>query len=193
MEALVKRWQRKGPATEAIATAYTILLESGDYGRVIVNRLTITNAGTAHTLSVMQVLGKAATFVAAAAAQAEFYMSDAFSVALGIATGDWVGVHLFDGSIQVGTVTKGASAGGKTLFTLDANFTKAVNLNAKILYFGLPASHEQVTVPINATTTYESDYGYFGANEIGDPVLLHVNNIVAASTIKAVVCPIIAV
>lgn len=192
MEALVRRWQKKGPVTANAGTAYTVLCEPGsDFGRVIINRLTITNQGTAHTLSVMQVLNRSKTGAAANASQAVFKLTDAEVTRLGIATGDWVSVEMFDGSFHTATVTVGASSGGLTTITMASNFAKAVNLNAKVFFFDLPASHEQITVPTSATTTYESDYGYFGANEKGDPILIHVTNTVAASTINAIICPVI--
>lgn len=196
MEALVKRWQRSGPKTAAANTAYVVLLESQDSGRVIVNRLSILNQGTAQTLSVMQVLGRSKLAANALAAQAVVKLANAEVTRLGLVNGDWLAIRLIDGSYHVNTVTVGAAdsgGAGFTNITFASTLPKAAETGGRVFFFDVPASHEQVAIPVSSTTTWESDYGYFGANEIGDPLLLHVNNPTAASTLQACVCPVIAV
>lgn len=189
MNVLMKMWQRKGPKTAAAGTAIVLFLDAVSSGRTVINRLSVLVGATAHKLSVMQVLGKDKIRAAAAAAQAVVKIAEAN--ALGIATGDYCAVEMFDGTFHVGTVTVGVAADGLKPITFASNLPKAVAENARLLWFDLPATHEQVDLAANGRTTFEAEYGYFGANERGEPLLLHIDNATNASVLESVICPII--
>jgi len=182
----ILKWKRVGPVTAVADTAYTKLIDPNPIrGRSIITRLAITCGATAHTLSVMQVALKTFLTAIAAAGQAVINVDDA----TGFTANDFVAVMLPNGRYEAHKI---ASVATKAI-TLTANLGTALALNAPVCLFGAPSENEQITIPTSATTVYESEEGYFGANEMGEPMLLHVNNITAASKIDSVNCPIISV
>jgi hypothetical protein len=192
MDFLVKRWQRFGPKTAVAGTPWVLGIPSSDFGRAIINRLTILNGATANVLSIMQVKGRDKVTVGGATGQAKFKIASANPC--GIAVNDWLGIVGIDGTVFYDVVSAvAAPSGGNIEITMTANLAKAVEADARIFFFDLPAIHEQITLPTTAETTYQSDYGYFGADEIGDPILLHCNNATNATTLKAAIAPIIGV
>ena len=192
MNALMKRWRRLGPFTEAFGTPIVALLDpESAYGRIIINRLSILEQGTAHTLTVMQVLGRDKVAVGGATGQATFKILSAN--ATGMAANDYLVIRGIDGRCFVGVVSVvGADIAGVRIITLAANLTYAVEAGAEIYFFGVIGDgHEQRLLTVSSTNTFESEYGYFGANQRGEPMLLHIGNATAAATIQAVVCPTI--
>lgn len=192
MNALIRRWNRVGAKTAAAGTPIVVGLDpAGSFGRIIIQRLSVACGATAETLTVMQVLGKDKVTALAAAGQKILKIAEAN--ALGIAANDYLGLQLADGRIQFSKVTAvGAAVDGEIPVTVEDNLLNYIEANSGLFYFGAPADgHEQETLAANATTVFEAEYGYFGANEKGHPILLHINNITNAATLKAVVFPTI--
>jgi len=181
------QWKRKGPFTAVAGTAYKALLDPNPLmGRIIVTRLSATVAGTAHTMTIMQVLSKQLSAADAAAGQKVINMTDGSIYA----ANDFVGIKMPNGRYEVYTVASVAT----NAVTLVENLSAAVPAKSVVAFFGVPADgHEQVALAASGTRDFISDEGYFGANEPGDPIIVHVNNATAASTITAINCPVIGV
>jgi len=181
------QWKRKGPFTAVAGTAYKALLDPNPLmGRIIVTRLSATVAGTAHTMTVMQVLSKHLLTANAAAGQKVIAVPDG-SV---FVQNDIIGIKMPNGRYELYTVNT-IDTNNVTLYE---NLSAAVPAKTVVAFFGVPADgHEQVALGASASHTFESGEGYFGANEPGDPIVVHVNNATAASTITAINCPVIGV
>lgn len=183
----ILQWKRKGPFTAAIGTAYMALLDPVIRGRLIITRLSIRNAGTAHTMTLMQVLSKHVLSAAAAAGQKVVALADVTP----FAANDIVTLKMPNGRQEKYTVASVQASPANTV-TFAENLSAAVPVNTPLCFFGVPGDgHEQVTIPTSTVTNYEAEDGYFGANEMGEPLIVHVNNITAASIIEAINCPVI--
>jgi len=188
----VIQWKRKGGLTASAGTAITALLDPGSLrGRVVVTRMAITAGATAQTLTVMQVLSKYRIAAAAASGQKviKFAEND-------FAQYDFVAIKMPSGIHQLFTVASVATKGDDGLYpvTLSANLPVALEPGTAVCFFGVPSDgHEQVAIGASATSKFESDEGYFGANEMGEPLLIHLTNATHAATIDAINYPIIGV
>jgi len=188
----VIQWKRKGGLTADAGTAITALLDPGSLrGRVVVTRMAIKTAATAQTLTVMQVLSKYRIAAAAASGQKviKFAEND-------FAQNDFVAIKMPSGIHQLFTVASVAAKGDDDLYavTLSANLPVELPLGAAVCFFGVPSDgHEIVAIAASGVTQMQSDEGYFGANEMGEPLLMHLTNATNAATIEAINYPIIGV
>jgi len=188
----VIQWKRKGGLTATAGTAITALLDPGSLrGRVVVTRMAIKAAATAQTLTVMQVLSKYRIAAAAASGQKVIkFAEDDF------AANDFVAIKMPSGIHQLFTVASVAAKGDDDLYavTLSANLPVELPLGAAVCFFGAPNDgHESVAIAADGVTQMQSDEGYFGANEMGEPLLMHLTNATHAATIQAINYPIIGV
>lgn len=187
----VIQWKRKGGLTATAGTAITALLDPGSLrGRVVVTRMAIKNGATAQTLTVMQVLSKYRIAAAAASGQKviKFVEND-------FAASDFVAIKMPSGIHQLFTVASVAK-GDDDLYavTLSANLPVELPLGAAVCFFGATSDgHESVAIAASEVTQMQSDEGYFGANEMGEPLLMHLTNATHAATIEAINYPIIGV
>ena len=188
----VIQWKRKGGLTAPAGTAITALLDPGSLrGRVVVTRMAIKAGATAQTLTVMQVLTKLRIGAAAAAGQKVIKVADDV-----FAANDFMAIKMPSGIHQLFTVASVAAVGDDGLYpvTLSANLPVALELGTAICCFGAPGDgHESVAITASEVTQMQSDEGYFGANEMGEPLLMHLTNATNAATIEAINYPIIGV
>lgn len=202
MNAPVLQWKRHPGGTAAANTAIKCLIDPGNLrGRSVITRMAILNQGTAQTLSIMQVLKKFRIHAAAASGQAviRFHISQVAQNVM--AALDQVAIKMPNGKhelYQVSSVSATSVVADDTLdtytVTLTSNLSAALEAGAAVCFFGVSTDgHEQVTVPVSATTVYAAEDGYFGANEMGEPLLVYLNNITAAATIQGINCPVIGV
>lgn len=188
----VIQWKRKGGITASAGTAITALLDPGSLrGRVVVTRMAVKAGATAQTLTVMQVLSKYRIAAAAASGQKviKFAEND-------FAANDFVAIKMPSGIHQLFTVASVATKGDDDLYpvTLSANLPVELPLGAAVCFFGAPGDgHESVAIAASDVTQMQSDEGYFGANEMGEPLLMHLTNATNAATIEAINYPIIGV
>jgi hypothetical protein len=151
-------------------------LDSADVA--VVTRLSILNGITAQTLTVMRPSGRTYTSALAAAAQK---VIDINSDPGSIAANDLLAIELASGLYQVVTVASVAVLE----ITLVEDLAAIVNSNAKVFFFGVAADgHEQLAIGASAETNYESEVGYFIANEPGYPILFNLSNATNAATIQ---------
>jgi len=181
------QWKRKGPFTAVAGTAYRALLDPNPImGRVIITRLSVTTLATAHTLTVMQVKNKYLLTANAAAGQKVIAVPDGTK----FVQNQVVCIKMPNGRYEMYTVNT-IDANNVTLYE---NLSAAVPAKTVVANMGLVTDgHEQVPLGAAATHVFESGEGYFGADEPGDPIVLHVNNATNASKINGVNCPIIGV
>jgi len=188
----VIQWKRKGGLTATAGTAITALLDPGSLrGRVVVTRMAIKTAATAQTLTVMQVLSKYRIAAAAASGQKviKFAEND-------FEADDFVAIKMPSGIHQLFTVASVAAKGDDDLYpvTLSADLPVALEPGTAVCFFGAPSDgHEQVALGTNTVTKLQDSEGYFGANEMGEPLLMHLTNATNAAKIEAINYPIIGV
>lgn len=183
----ILQWRRKGPFTAVAGTPYMALLDPSPLrGRVVVTRMQITVAGTAHTLTVMQVLGKFLTASDAAASQKVVNMVAGH----GFAANDILAIRMPNGRYEKYTV----DSVDTNAVTLLENLSAALPAGSAVCFFGVIGDgHEQIALGASTVHEFESNEGYFGANEMGEPIIMHVGNATAASSIDSINCPIISV
>jgi len=192
----VIQWKRMGAKTAAAGTAIQYLLDPGSLrGRVIVTRMAILTAATAQTLTVMQVLAKYRVSQVAAAGQAKFMFLDTEVPVATMAANDILAIKMPSGKHEKYIVSAvGAVVSGEYEVTLTANLTAELPKGSAVCFFGVVSDgHEQVAIPASVTTVFSEENGYFGSNEMGEPMILSLNNITNAATIQAINCPVIGV
>lgn len=183
----ILQWKRRGPFTAVLGTAYTALIDPVIRGRSIITRLAITNLGTIHTMTIMQVLKKYTLATAFLASQKIIPMA----VTTDFTAGDFIAIKLPNGKYEQHLI---ASVQAAVSITTTANIGMDCPAKTPMCFFGAVADgHEQISIPASVTTVFQAEDGYFGANEMSEPMIVHVNNITAASIIQAINCPVIAV
>jgi hypothetical protein len=184
----ILQWKRRGPFTATAGTPIVAMVDPNPLrGRTIITRLGIQTGATAQTLTVLQVKKKFNMTADAASGQAVIVLDDV----TGVATGHYVALRIA-GRYVLFTVAS-VNAGAKEV-TLASNLTVAVPAKTPVAWFSNAAGgHEQLPIGASAHTIFESGEGYFGANEMGDPIIFHINNATNAATITAINCPVISV
>jgi len=203
MNAPVLQWKRHPGGTAVANTAIKCLLDPGNLrGRSIITRMAILNAGTIQTLTIMQVLKKFRIHAAAASGQAVIRVHISQLAQNVLAALDQVAIKMPNGRhelYQVSSVSATSVVADDTLdtytVTLATNLSAAIEAGDAVCFFGVATDtgHENVSIPASVTTVLASDEGYFGANEMGEPLLVWLNNITAAATIQGINCPVIGV
>ena len=168
-----------GRATDTENTAYTQLISPRLGSRIAVVRATFTVAATAHTLTVLRPISLVLTAAAAAKDQADLVFAAADVD--GWEASDYCAIELEDGTYQLNTVDSESEG----TVTFSADLDKAVKEGARVFYFGDENDdHETAALTDDSEVSFESEYGYFIANNPGWPVLLHVDNATNASTLE---------
>ena len=187
----------RGSKTAAIATAITELIQSMGDGIPTIDSFEYTNAGTAHTATIMRPVGSTVTTASSLSGVSTLTLNktDAMKTTGGadevLAASDylvWVsetGKHFFD------TVS---SVSGSVV-TLSNALTADVDLGATVWCLGEIArpTHTIITLPASVTTRivgpikagYGSQTGVSSSRTgVGDVLLLSINNITAAGTMR---------
>jgi len=196
------QWKRHKGGTAVANTAIKCLIDPGNLrGRSIITRLAITNLATVQTLTIMQVLSKFRIHAAAASGQAVLRFLDASVPVATMANLDHIAIKMPNGKHELYVVTAVSAVSvvaddtlGTYTVTLGTNLTAALEAAAAVCFFGVVTDgHEQVSIPASVTTTFAAEDGYFGANEMGEPIVVYLNNITAAAIIQGINCPVIGV
>jgi len=202
MNAPVLQWKRHKGGTAAAGTAIKCLIDPGNLrGRSVITRMAILNQATVQTLTIMQVLSKFRIHAAAVAGQAVIRFLDTSVPVATMAALDQIAIKMPNGKHELYQVTSVSAVSviaddtlGTYTVTLTANLSAALEAGAAVCFFGVSTDgHEQVSIPASTTTVMAAEDGYFGANEMGEPLLVYLNNITAAATIQGINCPIIGV
>lgn len=165
-------------ATEAAGTAIYSLVEPVQGLKLVIQRLTILNDATAQTLTVMRPLNKVLTTAAAAADQKVINISEDPA---SIAANDYCVVRLSDGTYQMNKVDSVSSLA----ITFTDNWEASILSGAAVWFFGITTDgHSQYAIDADSEVTFESDYGYFVANNTGYPIILSINNATDACIIE---------
>lgn len=191
-----------GRLTQNAGTKIVRLVEpsKGSYTHLTYTEVIV--AGTAHILTVLKPLGVTTLSSAAAASQAVVnvtadpgdYTSSAVSDNA-IAGSDWVVVALDDGTFHTDLVSSVASLA----VTLTNNLTYAAQAGAKLWFFGIETDanpydnivHARQTLSASGRTYFgdaasEATVPWFSSNRREEPILLVIDNGVAASTLERV-------
>ncbi len=154
--------------TETAGTDIISVIPSMAFAKSVITRLSVKATTTAQTLSVMNVLGKTElTHVAA---------KDQAVIKVKANPGTKIAEHAYLGIVVNGvyTILKVLSVDELNV-TLTANLSHALAVGDKVDVYGIVTNHEQHACP-DGTTTFEAALGFFVADDVGKPIVLHLSN-----------------
>ena len=181
-----------GKKTQTAGTVINRLVPGRKNAITRITKIVYTAAATAHTITVMRVLGSTTLSAAAAASQAVINLvADPGPSGNGIAANDYLAIENDDGTVFLDTVSSVSSLA----ITMTTNLVTALSAGAKVWFFGVAANtdpklleaHMTLTGTASVTTTYsESVVGVFASHEEYEPILVQSNNASNAGTIEQV-------
>lgn len=187
----------KGRKTVAFGTKIDILVPPRQSKRTKLCKVSVTVAGTAHTLTVLMPLASTVLTADAAAGQAVINVAadpgdytNKSTADNPIAAGDYLVIQKPDGTYLMDTVASVASLAITMTTVLP---TLGLKSGAKVWFMGVAAdvspqtaeAHPVFTLPASATTSLEATQGSLAETPgMGEPMILQENNATATATVE---------
>lgn len=186
MDRLFKGAFHYGTVTATAGTAFLRLVAPRRNSKARVTRMGYRSGGTAHTLTVMKVVGTTVAPEGADVDQNEILLEN-ISPFPGepLAASDYLAWENADGGFNFGIV---ASVDGSTV-TMAANLPVAIPVRGLVwaFYEVGRATHTVFNPPASATTVFADPIsGIIEPNRNYDPLLIHSNNAAAAGFLEAI-------